>query len=65
MAAGRAGMFSIGLLSGGHGPQELFNAGAHRVFDDPADLLEVVADLNPGPPQKMPVADFVIALSKK
>jgi HAD superfamily hydrolase (TIGR01509 family) len=45
LAAGRAGMFSIGLLSGGHGPQELFNAGAHRVFDDPADLLESLYQL--------------------
>lgn len=45
LAAGRAGMFSIGLLSGGHGPQELFNAGAHRVFDDPANLLESLYQL--------------------
>ncbi len=45
LAAGRAGMFSIGLLSGGHGPQELFNAGAHRVFDDPAHLMESLYQL--------------------
>jgi HAD superfamily hydrolase (TIGR01509 family) len=45
LAAGRAGMFSVGLLSGGHGPQELFNAGAYRVFDDPAQLLESLYQL--------------------
>jgi HAD superfamily hydrolase (TIGR01509 family) len=39
MAARRAGMFSIGLLTGGYGEEELFHAGAFRVFRDPADLL--------------------------
>jgi HAD superfamily hydrolase (TIGR01509 family) len=39
MAARRAGMFSIGLLTGGYGEEELYHAGAFRVFRDPADLL--------------------------
>jgi HAD superfamily hydrolase (TIGR01509 family) len=38
MAARRAGMLSIGLLSGGYGEDELTRAGAFRVFQDPADL---------------------------
>jgi phosphoglycolate phosphatase-like HAD superfamily hydrolase len=38
LAAGRARMFSIGLLSGGAGAQTLFQAGAFRVFEDPAEL---------------------------
>jgi HAD superfamily hydrolase (TIGR01549 family) len=38
LAASRAGMFSIGLLSGGYPARELFDAGAHRVFCDPAEL---------------------------
>ncbi len=38
LAASRAQMFSIGLLSGGYPARELFDAGALRVFDSPADL---------------------------
>ena len=30
----------IGLLSGGYGREELERAGAFRVYDDPADLLD-------------------------
>jgi phosphoglycolate phosphatase-like HAD superfamily hydrolase len=45
LAAGRAGMFSIGLLSGGYGAQELFNAGAYRIFDDPSHLLDSLYQL--------------------
>jgi len=29
----------IGLLSGGHGLEELERAGAYRAYEDPADLL--------------------------
>jgi hypothetical protein len=29
----------IGLLSGGYGEDELQRAGAYRVYEDPADLL--------------------------
>lgn len=39
LAAVRARALGVGLLSGGYGPEELRQAGAIRVFDDPADLL--------------------------
>jgi HAD superfamily hydrolase (TIGR01509 family) len=38
LAARRAGMLSIGLLSGGYGTDELLQAGAFRVYADAADL---------------------------
>ena len=38
LAARRAGMLSIGLLSGGYGEDELASGGAYRVYRDPADL---------------------------
>lgn len=40
LAARRARALGIGLLSGGYGRDELDRAGAYRVYDDPADLLE-------------------------
>jgi HAD superfamily hydrolase (TIGR01509 family) len=40
LAARRAHSLGIGLLSGGYGMEELERAGAYRVFEDPADLLE-------------------------
>jgi HAD superfamily hydrolase (TIGR01509 family) len=39
LAAVRARALGVGLLSGGYGTDELRQAGAMRVFDDPADLL--------------------------
>jgi HAD superfamily hydrolase (TIGR01549 family) len=39
LAAQRARSLGIGLLSGGYGRQELLEAGAYRVYEDPADLL--------------------------
>ena len=39
LAARRARALGIGLLSGGYGADELERAGAYRVYDDPADLL--------------------------
>jgi HAD superfamily hydrolase (TIGR01549 family) len=39
LAARRARALSVGLLSGGYGAGELLEAGAYRVYDDPADLL--------------------------
>jgi HAD superfamily hydrolase (TIGR01509 family) len=39
LAAQRARALGIGLLSGGYGREELFDSGAFRVFEDPADLL--------------------------
>ncbi len=38
LAARRAGMLSVGLLSGGYGSDELVNAGAYRVYRDPEEL---------------------------
>jgi HAD superfamily hydrolase (TIGR01509 family) len=38
LAARRAGMLSIGLLSGGYGEDELTSGGAYRVYRDAADL---------------------------
>jgi HAD superfamily hydrolase (TIGR01549 family) len=40
LAARRARALGIGLLSGGYGTEELERAGAYRVYEDPADLLE-------------------------
>lgn len=39
LAAVRARALGVGLLSGGYGKEELRDAGAIRVYDDPADLL--------------------------
>ena len=39
IAAARCGALGIGLLSGGYGREELQQAGALRVYDDPADML--------------------------
>jgi phosphoglycolate phosphatase-like HAD superfamily hydrolase len=38
LAARRAHMLSIGLLSGGYGEDELIRAGAFRVYRDPEEL---------------------------
>ncbi len=40
LAAQRARALGVGLLSGGYGQDELERAGASRVYQDPADLLE-------------------------
>jgi HAD superfamily hydrolase (TIGR01549 family) len=40
LAARRARALGVGLLSGGYGQEELERAGAYRVYQDPADLLE-------------------------
>ncbi len=40
LAARRAGALGVGLLSGGYGREELERAGAYRVYEDPADLLQ-------------------------
>jgi HAD superfamily hydrolase (TIGR01549 family) len=39
LAARRAHTLGVGLLSGGYGQDELEQAGAYRVYQDPADLL--------------------------
>ena len=40
LAARRARTLGIGLLSGGYGTDELERAGAYRVYEDPAHLLD-------------------------
>lgn len=39
LAAQRARALGVGLLSGGYGQNELERAGAYRVYQDPADML--------------------------
>jgi HAD superfamily hydrolase (TIGR01509 family) len=45
LAARRARTLGVGLLSGGYGEDELQRAGAYRVYDDPADLLNHLDEL--------------------
>jgi HAD superfamily hydrolase (TIGR01549 family) len=45
LAARRAGMFGIGLLSGGYGEDELYRAGAFRVYRDAAELDQFLDEL--------------------
>jgi HAD superfamily hydrolase (TIGR01509 family) len=45
LAARRAGMLSIGLLSGGYGADELQGAGAFRVYRDAAELRASLDEL--------------------
>src|SRR5689334_8067541 len=45
LAARRAGMLSIGLLSGGYGADELQGAGAFRVYRDAAELQSSLDEL--------------------
>jgi HAD superfamily hydrolase (TIGR01549 family) len=47
-AARRSGIVSIGLLSGGFGEQELYNAGAMRVYRDARALHDAVDELGFG-----------------
>jgi phosphoglycolate phosphatase-like HAD superfamily hydrolase len=35
----------VGLLSGGYGEEELARAGAFRVYEDPADLLNHIDEV--------------------
>lgn len=45
LAARRCQALGVGLLSGGYGLDELERAGAYRVYEDPADLLEHVDEV--------------------
>ena len=45
LAARRARMLCVGLLSGGYGDDELTRAGAFRVYRDPAELHESLDEL--------------------
>jgi HAD superfamily hydrolase (TIGR01509 family) len=49
LAARRARALGVGLLSGGYGEDELNRAGAYRVYQDPADLLEDLVELGVRP----------------
>jgi HAD superfamily hydrolase (TIGR01509 family) len=45
LAARRAGMLSVGVLSGGYGAEELVRAGAFRVYRDTRELYESLDEL--------------------
>ena len=45
LAARRARMLGVGVLTGGYGQEELERAGAYRVYEDPADLLLHIDEL--------------------
>jgi HAD superfamily hydrolase (TIGR01549 family) len=45
LAAGRSKALGVGLLSGGYGGAELIQAGAYRVYENPADLLGHIAEM--------------------
>ncbi|WP_020042570.1 HAD family hydrolase [Salipiger mucosus] len=45
LAATRCRALGVGLLSGGYGGDELRQAGAIRVYDDPADLLQHIDEV--------------------
>jgi len=45
ISARRAGMLSVGVRTGGYGAQELYHAGAFRVYRDAADLLAHLDEL--------------------
>jgi phosphoglycolate phosphatase-like HAD superfamily hydrolase len=45
LAAQRAGMLSLAVLTGGYGKDELIAAGAYRVFDNAEDLLGHLGEL--------------------
>ena len=45
LAATRCRALGVGLLSGGYGSDELRQAGAIRVYDDPADLLDHIDEV--------------------
>jgi len=45
LAARRARMLSVGLLSGGYGEDELTRAGAFRVYRDTAELRDSLDEL--------------------
>lgn len=45
IAAVRCRALGIGLLSGGYGLEELRHAGAFRIYDDPADMLDHIDEV--------------------
>jgi HAD superfamily hydrolase (TIGR01549 family) len=53
LAATRARSLGIGLLSGGYGRTELEQAGAYRVYNDPADLLDHLDEIGVRSPRSL------------
>jgi phosphoglycolate phosphatase-like HAD superfamily hydrolase len=49
LAAQRARALGVGVLSGGYGAEELQAAGAYRVYQDPANLLEHLEEVGVRP----------------
>jgi phosphoglycolate phosphatase-like HAD superfamily hydrolase len=45
VGARRAGMLSVGVLTGGYGEEELYHAGAFRVYQSIAELLQNMDEL--------------------
>jgi HAD superfamily hydrolase (TIGR01509 family) len=45
VAGRRASMLSVGVLTGGYGEEELYHAGAFRVYRNIADLLQNLDEL--------------------
>jgi phosphoglycolate phosphatase-like HAD superfamily hydrolase len=45
LAARRARMLGIGVLTGGYGEDELLKAGAYRVYRDPTELHAALDEL--------------------
>jgi HAD superfamily hydrolase (TIGR01509 family) len=45
VGARRAGMLSVGVITGGYGEEELYHAGAFRVYRNIADLLQNLDEL--------------------
>ncbi len=45
LASRRARCLGVGLLSGGYGREELERAGAYRVYEDPAEMLEHIDEV--------------------
>jgi HAD superfamily hydrolase (TIGR01509 family) len=45
VGARRAGMLSVGVLTGGYGEEELYHAGAFRVYRNIADLMQNLDEL--------------------
>jgi HAD superfamily hydrolase (TIGR01509 family) len=45
IGARRAGMISVGVLTGGYGEEELYHAGAFRVYRNVAELLQNLDEL--------------------
>jgi HAD superfamily hydrolase (TIGR01509 family) len=45
LAAARCKALGVGMLSGGYGSRELQDAGAIRVYEDPADLLRHIDEI--------------------